>query len=197
MNNSKCKPYPSSPGDGKNPEKTFYRKIKIENSERTKENIVSSFFYYMWCRWSKEECDTVFPGPISDHLWDKWRGFTNQSLHGAAERYFAELSNDNRRLLVQRACQLYDGNHYLPGHSSDNNSSPQDYAEALVDIAYEAGTRNFRPTGNSRDIVDTMINWANEFTCKHKNTDWNETEYLDTIYEFTDKKISEYQVTKE
>lgn len=31
------------------------------------------------------------------------------------------------------------------------------YAEALVDIAYEAGARRFRPTGNSRDTTRTII----------------------------------------
>lgn len=36
--------------------------------KRTNENIVSSFFYYMWNRWSKTECETVF-GSMSGHFW--------------------------------------------------------------------------------------------------------------------------------
>lgn len=64
-----------------------------------------------------------------------------------------------------------------------------DYAEALVDIAYEAGARGFRPTGNSRDTISTIIAWANEFSRKHRDTDWAEVEYLDEIYNFTDEKL--------
>ena len=35
------------------------------------ENAVSSFFYYMWNAWSKEECKAVF-GDMYRHFWDKW-----------------------------------------------------------------------------------------------------------------------------
>ena len=40
----------------------------------------------------------------------------------------------------------------LPG-----NVSLRDYAEALVDIAYEAGRRKFRPSDNFRDTAATLI----------------------------------------
>lgn len=65
----------------------------------------------------------------------------------------------------------------------------RNYAEVIADIAYEAGAQGFRPTGNSRDTIDTIISWANEFTRHHQNTDWNEVEYLDMVYEFTDQKL--------
>lgn len=64
------------------------------------------------------------------------------------------------------------------------------YAEALVDIAYEAGTRGFRPTGNSRDTISTIIAWANEFSRKHRDTDWGDKEYLNEIYDFTRRKLN-------
>lgn len=67
------------------------------------------------------------------------------------------------------------------------------YAEAIADIAYEAGAQNFRPSGNSRDITSTIIQWANEFAREHQNTDWNEVEYLDTIYEFTEQKLKKQE----
>ena len=35
------------------------------------ENAVSSFFYYMWNAWSKEECKIVFGG-MYKHFWEKW-----------------------------------------------------------------------------------------------------------------------------
>ena len=61
--------------------------------ERTKENIVSSYFYYMWNRWSKVECETVF-GNMAGHFWAKWCGLSSPSLSGAAERFYAELGNN-------------------------------------------------------------------------------------------------------
>lgn len=57
----------------------------------------------------------------------------------------------------------------LPG-----NVSLRDYAEALVDIAYEAGRRKFRPSDNSRDTAATLIAWGDEFSRRHRNTDWTE-----------------------
>lgn len=75
---------------------------------RSHENIVSSYFYYMWNAWSKEECRTVF-GPMHKHFWEKWCHCANWDLYGAAERFYAELSDSNRHRLVERACELYDG----------------------------------------------------------------------------------------
>ena len=66
------------------------------------ENAVSSFFYYMWNAWSKEECKAVF-GDMYRHFWDKWSALADKSIFGAAERFFAELSENNQKLLVERA----------------------------------------------------------------------------------------------
>ena len=71
------------------------------------ENAVSSFFYYMWNAWSKEECKAVF-GDMYRHFWDKWSALADKSIFGAAERFFAELSENNQKLLVERAVALYD-----------------------------------------------------------------------------------------
>ena len=72
----------------------------------------------------------------------------------------------------------------LPGNVSQRN-----YAEALVDIAYGAGRRKFRPSDNSRDTVATLIAWGDEFSRQHEDTDWAEKEYLDEIYRFIDEKL--------
>ena len=72
------------------------------------ENAVSSFFYYMWNAWNKEECKVVF-GCDYLHFWEKWNAQAENSIYGAAERFYAELSECNRTLLVERAVSLYDG----------------------------------------------------------------------------------------
>ena len=72
------------------------------------ENAVSSFFYYMWNAWSKEECKAVF-GDMYRHFWDKWSALADKSIFGAAERFFAELSENYQKQLVERAVTLYDG----------------------------------------------------------------------------------------
>ena len=61
------------------------------------ENTVSSFFYYMWNAWSEEECKTVYGG-MYPHFWEKWCVATDKGTFGAAERFYLELSEDNRRL---------------------------------------------------------------------------------------------------
>ena len=80
--------------------------------KRTNENIVSSFFYYMWNRWSKAECETVF-GSMAGHFWAKWCGLSSTTLSGAAERFYAELGNNARDKIVERACELYDGQRFV------------------------------------------------------------------------------------
>lgn len=76
--------------------------------ERTHENIVSSFFFYMWNSWDKEECNLVF-GCQTEHFWSKWCSYAGPSATGAAERFYSALSDNYRRKLVERACTVYDG----------------------------------------------------------------------------------------
>jgi len=66
------------------------------------ENTVSSFFYYMWNAWSEEERKATF---------------------GAAERFYLELSEDNRRILVERAVSIYDGRHFRKRNSNPKNQT--------------------------------------------------------------------------
>ena len=91
---------------------------------------------------------------------------------------------------------------FLDGHESpefgldrDEAAAERDrlqlriYAEALVDIAYEAGRRKFRPSDNSRDTAATLIAWGDEFSRQHGDANRTEKEYLDEIYRFTDEKL--------
>lgn len=75
------------------------------------ENTVSSFFYYMWNAWSEEECKAVYGG-MYPHFWEKWCVATGKGTFGAAERFYLELSEDNRRILVERAVSIYDGRRF-------------------------------------------------------------------------------------
>lgn len=70
-----------------------------------------------------------------------------------------------------------------------DNVSLRDYAEVLVDIAYEAGRRKFRPSDNFRDTAATLIAWGDEFSRQHGDANRTEKEYLDEIYRFTDEKL--------
>ena len=75
------------------------------------ENTVSSFFFYMWNAWSEEECKAVY-GNMYPHFWEKWCVATDKGTFGAAERFYLELSEDNRRILVERAVSIYDGRRF-------------------------------------------------------------------------------------
>lgn len=69
---------------------------------------MSSFFYYMWNAWSEDECKVVY-GEMSRHFWRKWSQMTDKGAFGAAERFYAELTDHYREKLVERAVSLYDG----------------------------------------------------------------------------------------
>lgn len=76
-----------------------------------KNNDVSSFFYYMWNAWCEEECRIAFSQANCGwrHFWEKWCGICDRhGVRGAAEIFFAELSDTNQDLLVKRACEVYD-----------------------------------------------------------------------------------------
>lgn len=78
--------------------------------ERTYENIVTSFFYYMSWGWgTEEECHRVFGSRLGAHFWEKWCGIFQENKRGAAEIFYSGLSLDNRRKLVNRACEVYNG----------------------------------------------------------------------------------------
>lgn len=53
---------------------------------RTKANIVSSFMFYMWNKWSLEECMYVFNN--DPHFWNKWEYACESGTMGAAERFY-------------------------------------------------------------------------------------------------------------
>lgn len=63
-----------------------------------------------------------------------------------------------------------------------------DFKEVIADIAYEAGQAGYK-NENSRETINQIITWANEFTETHKDTDWSMTDYLETVYRFTDEKL--------
>lgn len=70
-------------------------------------NAVSSFFFYMWNAWCEDECKLIFNN--YRHFWDKWCSLAVKDIYGAAEKFFSELSDTNRELLVNRAVAVYDG----------------------------------------------------------------------------------------
>lgn len=86
------------------------------------ENTVSSFFYYMWNAWSEEERKAVYGG-MYPHFWEKWCVATDKGTFGAAERFYLELSEDNRRILVERAVSIYDGRHFRKRNSNPKNQT--------------------------------------------------------------------------
>lgn len=82
----------------------------IKQAEKTERNDVSSFFYYMWNAWSKEECERAFAESTCGwhHFWSKWIGICERNGHfGAVEEFFSELSEDHKDMLVRRAVETY------------------------------------------------------------------------------------------
>lgn len=67
----------------------------------------------------------------------------------------------------------------------------ENYIGVLVDIAYIAGEEGVTCEMDSRAVNNLIISWACEFARLHKDTDWSETDYLETIYSFATGKIEE------
>lgn len=74
-------------------------------------NDVTSFMFYMWNKWSEEECKIAFKDGDYNHFWNKWCEAydTMKGPRGAAELFYMMLSDTNRDKLVKRALECYDG----------------------------------------------------------------------------------------
>ena len=63
---------------------------------------------YMWNKWCEEECAKAFHDDFYPHFWKKWCDICDaHGTRGAAERFYAELSDSDRDKLVNRACLVY------------------------------------------------------------------------------------------
>ena len=63
-----------------------------------------------------------------------------------------------------------------------------EFAEALADIAYEAGAAGFR-LADSRATIPLFIQWAKEFCQINVGREWD-GEYLEEIQAFTEAKMA-------
>lgn len=61
--------------------------------------------------------------------------------------------------------------------------------ETIADIAYSAGHKGYY-SGNSREDILNFIWWAKEFESYHKDTDWNNNDYLLTIEAYIEAKLT-------
>ena len=60
--------------------------------------------------------------------------------------------------------------------------------QAVADISYFAGYEKHY-SGNSRFDIFEYIKWAKEFEQIHKNTDWDNEDYMLTIELYANNKI--------
>ena len=62
--------------------------------------------------------------------------------------------------------------------------------QAVADISYIAGYEKHY-SGNSRFDISEYIHWAMEFEQIHKNTDWDNEDYMLAIEQFATEKIKQ------
>lgn len=79
-----------------------------QNLNERKGNCVTFLMHYMWNKWCKEECMIVYQKDFWPHFWNKWCTISEMyDRFGAVEHFYAELSDNNRGLLVKRAVEVY------------------------------------------------------------------------------------------
>lgn len=146
---------------------------------RTPENIVSSLFFYMWNAWDEKECKITF-GPMYKHFWDKWCSLTNYDVYGATEKFYSELSDNNRELLVNRAIHVYDGRARRPQiHTS--TLVCKYCGSSNVDKSAWVNVNTNEYTSDSSDCDDEYCN-----ECEIPTGLMLESRYLEMMEEFWD-----------
>lgn len=78
--------------------------------EKSVSHDVSCYWFYMWNKWTEEECKIVFKDDDYRHFWNKWCECYDRmgGPRGAAEIFYAELTDHNRDRIVARAIEVYD-----------------------------------------------------------------------------------------
>lgn len=70
------------------------------NTEQARK-AVENFMFYMYNKWSEDECHKTYGKVMGDHLWDKWC-----SAHDEL-KWFSWLDDGNRDKLIARANEIY------------------------------------------------------------------------------------------
>ena len=65
-------------------------------------NHVSQYFYFMWNRFSEKQCNLIWKNGNAAHFWNKWT-----ELHGKPDKFYAELSEYNRDILLNHIIEFY------------------------------------------------------------------------------------------
>lgn len=69
-------------------------------------NEVTRFMWYMFNKWCKNEAIRIFGENLGNHIWDKWSEIIRFGC-GDNLYFYAQLDNDCRQKLVDRANEVY------------------------------------------------------------------------------------------
>lgn len=73
-----------------------------------------------------------------------------------------------------------------------NDDQIYSLCEAVADIAFIAGEKNYY-RGDSRKDISDFITWAKEFEEKYKNVEWGvDYDYIETIEKYVEGKLFGY-----
>lgn len=64
-----------------------------------------------------------------------------------------------------------------------------DLNEVIADIAYLAGERKYY-SGDSRDDIALFVDLAQKFQAEHKDTEWDNHDYIDTITKYAAQHLA-------
>lgn len=75
-----------------------------------RQNETLSYMIYMANKWSEIESIRIFGEDLGKHIWNKYLAFCeDHGMYGAYSMFVFELSSNNLELLLNRACELYNG----------------------------------------------------------------------------------------
>lgn len=63
--------------------------------------------YYMFNRWCRDEAVKIYGTNLGNHVWQKWVDVVRFG-DGDQLRFYANLDNECRRKLIDRANEIYD-----------------------------------------------------------------------------------------
>ena len=67
---------------------------------------VRNFMWYMYNKWNRQEAIYVFGENLGNHLYNKWMRYY-ENVRDYNLTFFAEIDNECRTKIVQRANEIY------------------------------------------------------------------------------------------
>lgn len=127
--------------------------------------------------------------------------FDNESIDEDSDEWNKMyVTDDEETRYTEEAQDIFNGwyDYYtsqIEKYSVASDVKIYSLSQAVADIAFIAGRADYYNL-DTRGDIDSFIIWAKEFEAVHQNNEWIDGDYIETITDFANSKISQCETDK-